>query len=90
MDEWISVKDRFPMEDEVVFAAVKKKSQNSEEYVYMPATYESGERSEERLVGKGWYEETYYGHYGYYDAIYDKEILDEVTHWMPLPNPPEV
>lgn len=87
MSEWISVNDDLPKEDEVVLAAVKKKSFNSEEYVYMPATYESGERSEERLVGKGWYEERYYG---YYDDIYDRKILDEVTHWMPLPNPPEV
>lgn len=87
MSEWISVKDRVPKEDEVVFAAVKKKSSNSEEYLYIPATYESGEHSEERLIGKGWYEQRYYG---YYDDVYDREILDEVTHWMPLPNPPEV
>lgn len=87
MSEWISVNDDLPNEDEVVLAAVKKKSFNSDEYVYMPATYESGERSEERLVGNGWYEDRYYG---YYDDIYDREILDEVTHWMPLPNPPEV
>ena len=87
MSEWISVNDDLPKEDEVVLAAVKKKSFNPEEYVYMPATYESGERSEERLVGKGWYEERYYG---CYDDIYDRKILDEVTHWMPLTNPPEV
>lgn len=61
--EWISVKDRFPKNNEECLVAFKY----SPNYAYELATYISNFRKFICWTG----------------------IRRDVTHWMPLPNPPK-
>ena len=63
MSEWISVKDRFPKENEEVLAFAG-------------------------FIFYAKYVHPLYPH-GFFDLI-EELIYQNVTHWMPLPNPPEV
>ena len=100
MNEWISVKDRFPEpETEVIILADCRGNK-----VITTAMYEDGSMSEEDsewdwydidvdydiekeqyLIAEGWWE---YKHYNGDDA-YNNAVDDTVTHWMPLPEPPK-
>lgn len=72
--QWISVKDKVP--DEEVLAA------NFEPGTYGYKEYIIGYVSEVKCTEPDW-------HNGKCYAENDNEILDNVTHWMPLPEPPK-
>ncbi|MCM1364943.1 MAG: DUF551 domain-containing protein [Faecalibacterium sp.] len=96
---WISVKDRLPKPEEEVL--VLAKSQRGYKTI-TTAMYEEGtmkvddsawnwedidfdydEENDDYIIPCGWWE---YRHYG--DAL-NYAVDDEVTHWMPLPEPPK-
>lgn len=71
--KWISVEDRLP-DREVLAANFAKGTYGYKEYIvgYVEAV---------KCAEPDWYRGKYY-------ADNDYEILDNVTHWMPLPKPP--
>ena len=99
--KWISVKDRMPKQEECVLLLCKTQYGTSYKCI---GFYESGtmcrddsdycwdyevcdiynEENDDYLVNKGWFERVFnwddYSAYG---------IEDTVTHWMPMPKPPE-
>lgn len=73
MSEWISVEDRLPKEGEIVLAVVRGAIRIASIFTEHPS-----------------FEETYQP-YDYWDDPYDDGQIWEwfdVTHWMPLPEPP--
>lgn len=102
--KWISVKDRLPSpETEVIIRAARK--YNGKTYnIITTSMYEDGtistedsvwvwydldfdydEENDKYYIPEGWWE---YRHYNP-DGVYNCVVEDEVTHWMPLPKPPE-
>ena len=77
MAEWISVKDRLPEEDTPVL-------------IYAPNTggiWMAGYCGEYRVM-QVQVRPAYWESYGSYDECMEFKPQD-VTHWMPLPEPPE-
>lgn len=100
MSEWISVKDRLPEPEEEVFIRCNR---NGHKFT-TTAMYEDGtmpfgdsiwnwydidfdydEERDEYLIPAGWWE---YRHFNP-DDVYNCLVDCEVTHWMPLPEPPK-
>ena len=99
MSKWVSVKDKMPEPEIEVFILALRNGYE----VLTTAMYEDGTIStddsawnwydldfdydEERdvyLIPEGWWE---YRHYNP-DDVYNNVVDDEVTHWLPLPEPP--
>jgi hypothetical protein len=90
-EEWISVKDRLPEADTPVLIFNDKRilracyipkyhiNDNDSEYEGDYLDYD--EKNDEYYWPEGWYE------CNYYEEVHFK--IDEVTHWRPLPAPPE-
>lgn len=68
MSEWISVKDRFPNQDDDVLGCYFEVDMN--------------------IVGFFIYDTNKFYHYPYDES--DNHISEKVTHWMLLPEPPNV
>lgn len=103
MSEWISVKDRMPEVGTEVLICAREKYGNRCSIIttafYEDGTvlednsrwhweeiWEWGDYDEEKdgyRIPKGWWEGCHYG------EISNNDINDKVTHWMPLPEPPE-
>lgn len=101
--EWISVEERLPDAEQEV-RVLCKASWNSNYRYQCQAFYESkgmlrensnygwdyeccseySEEDDDYFVNPGWYERIH--NWDDYSAV---GIADEVTHWMPLPEPPE-
>ena len=101
VEKWISVKDRMPEQEECVLLLCKTQYGTSYKCI---GFYESGmmrrddsdycwdyevcdsydEENDNYLVNKGWFERVF--NWDDYSAC---GIEDTVTHWMPLPKPPE-
>ena len=99
--KWISVKDRLPEQEECVLLLCKTQYGRSYKCI---GFYESGtmrrddsdycwdyevcdiydEENDGYLVNKGWFERVFN-----WDDYSVCGIEDAVTHWMPLPEPPE-
>lgn len=73
--EWISVKDGVP-DGEVLAANFAPGTYGYKEYII-------GYVSKVKCTEPGWYKGKCY-------AENDHEIIDNVTHWMPLPEPPKL
>lgn len=95
--EWISVEDRLP--EKKCIATYENALGNRRTIIasYFPARAvesdgeddaydEYCEESDQYFYCEGWYEQQ--DNWGEYSSIYVNE--GEVTHWMPLPEPPEV
>ena len=78
VQEWISVKDRLPD-----LELVEAKANDWDLYPCL-ATIKNDRAKDGRYVGKAWYDGK-----GFMDADC-VDITYEVTHWMPLPQPPKV
>lgn len=81
--EWISVKDRLPEEDGTYLTALNHHF-GAHQGVSIRKFAKDGETVDEYgLAGQKyvWY---------FYDSEYGYVPTDSVTHWMPIPQPPEV
>lgn len=100
MSEWISVKDRLPEpETEVFIRALCNGHEvlttamfedgtipiDDSEWNWYDLDFDYDEERDIYLVPEGWWE---YRHYNP-DDVYNNVVDDEVTHWMPLPEPPK-
>lgn len=102
VQKWISVKDRLPEPEQEVFVCVRSKISNYS-YVccamHVPENWyrqssvfcwdfecydEYDEEQDDYIVKQGWYESIH--NWDDYSVV---GIEDIVTHWMPLPQPPE-
>ena len=102
VQKWINIKDRLPEPEQEVFVCVKSKISNYS-YVccamYVPENWyrqssdfcwdfeccdEYDEEQDDYIVKQGWYESIH--NWDDYSVV---GIEDIVTHWMPLPQPPE-
>ncbi len=105
MFEWISVKDRLPEVETEVLIRAQWKCCGDPRSIITTAYYEDGtvleddsrynwaeiwewgiydEEKDGYRIPKGWWESNHYIHEDHYN-----NIDDEVTHWIPLPEPPE-
>ena len=100
--QWISVKERLPKAEQEVRVACKTRTSGYRyqcQGFYVPrgiyredseftwdyeACDEYDEERDDYLVNEGWYERIH--NWDEYGAV---SIGDIVTHWMPLPEPPE-
>lgn len=73
--EWIKVTDRLPEEGREVIVTTKYFDPKS------GFVYES--------IGGVYYEDEEWHYCGTFCAEEDDTVLEEVTHWMPLPDPAE-
>ena len=77
--EWISVKDRLPSERNN-YLVYRRNSYGN--YISIADWTPNYDGFEERLKGKAmWYK---------YDSEYGDYEIDNVSHWMALPEPPEI
>ena len=102
MNNWISVKDRLPEPEKEVLIIAKSSSGCRE---VTTAMYEDGtisvddstwywndidfiydEEKDTYIVPEGWWEWRHYNP----DDVYNNCVRDTVTHWMPLPEHPEM
>lgn len=103
--EWISVKDKLPEpETEVLILANRILADGRSYKIITTAMYEDGtvntddsiwcwydmdfdydEENDKYLIPEGWWEHRYYNP----DDVLNNPVDDFVTHWMPLPEPPE-
>ena len=102
MNNWISVKDRLPEPEKEVLIIAKSSSDCRE---VTTAMYEDGtisvddstwywngidfiydEEKDTYIVPEGWWEWRHYNP----DDVYNNCVRDTVTHWMPLPEHPEM
>ena len=102
VQKWINIKDRLPEPEQEVFVCVKSKISNYS-YVccamHVPENWyrqssdfcwdfeccdEYDEEQDDYIVKQGWYESIH--NWDDYSVV---GIEDIVTHWMPLPEPPE-
>ena len=74
VQEWISVKDRLPDNEEHDWVLAQVVEDNG--YMHIPKVMEY------RQLRNDWFEETY-------GWLSEHNGLFSVTHWMPLPNPPK-
>lgn len=102
MSEWISVEDRLPETEETVlilcnakfvklkyvccgFYVPKGTYRNDSSYSWdWECCHKYNEELDDYEVNPGWYEAIH--NWDEYSAV---GISDIVTHWMPLPEPPE-
>ena len=75
--KWISVKDRLPD-----LELVEAKANDFDLYACL-ATIKNERARNGRYVGKAWYDGELFMDSDFVDITYD------VTHWMPLPEPPK-
>lgn len=98
--EWISVKNRLPEPETEVFIRALRNgyevlttamyedgtiSTDDSEWNWYDLDFDYDEERDIYLVPAGWWE---YRHYNP-DDVYNNVVDDEVTHWMPLPEPPK-
>ena len=81
VQEWISVKDRLPELNEIVLAVLNEPNKRLN-YPYEEKTLLLFRRGYKYITG---YEEKWERPFGAETRDYN----DEVTHWMPLPEPPK-
>lgn len=85
MAEWISVKDRLPEKDGEYIICIRGYITTTE-FCNIDPEYNPNNpycvESKDIYRGAGFYRYLGEGEYEMYDA-------DEITHWMPLPEPPE-
>ena len=99
MSEWISVEDRLPESGRNVLATYTNRFGKRRIIVGCrcdrwkheapcddECASEYSEEEDEYFLLEGWYEQQ--DNLDYYASIYVHE--GEVTHWMPLPEPPEL
>lgn len=79
MSDWISVKDELPKSDYDVVLIIYSNDVN--DYAY---PYTSDEAQRIAFYSNGhWWEESFP------EACKKDNVIADVTHWMPLPAPPE-
>lgn len=103
---WIRVEERLPENDVPVLVSAKRKGWNGKEYsVVFTAFHTDGtthtedsrcdwnledtglkycEETDDYIIPEAWWEDVRYGEE--FSKVYDTYV----THWMPLPEPPEV
>jgi hypothetical protein len=72
--DWIDINERTPEDGQKVLTYFKELDNNPIEI----ASYKNLEGTEDEIFGKN----LFYNKNGY--------LTDDVTHWMPLPEPPDV
>ncbi len=101
MNSWISVKDRMPEpEVEVIVLAVSDEGRktittgmyengktftDNSIWFWYELDFDYDEENDKYLIPEGWWE---YRHFNP-DEVYNNSIDWTVTHWMPMPEPPE-
>ena len=75
MSEWISVKDKLPKADGVYIVYVQDENSPASEGVWYDNVVVVAEYA--------------FGEWTWRENSNDFDITDIVTHWMPLPEPPE-
>jgi hypothetical protein len=92
MSDWISVKDRLPEEYELVWVFYMRKNRptQSEGMIYDSSKHLASESHPEsfwKSVGYGLVWEDGFGRQ--IQSLTAKKSKNNVTHWMPLPEPPK-
>jgi len=82
--EWISVKDRLPEENQIVFGITPQCTNN--EIMVFEYQYIDGAIDENGNETSGWVWANCYGDITCFAPEWDDDY--EVTHWMPLPESP--
>lgn len=84
MAEWISVKDRLPEKDGEYLCCLLRK-RNEQNYYIKIVEYSHGSEILDFSTIHRYTCEAWLG----YDSDFGYYKIDNVTHWMPLPNPPK-